>query len=138
MLKTIDVDSISATDYVDPIFSATETHADCPRTCTFEVWDEDFLVWRSYDTTAGPYTTSNLYDRQPWASVASDGTCRVTASLSSGDSFWTGAMQENRKDFQVRMTISDPQASSASVTDYFVISIGHKCSTNALAYSSMT
>ena len=99
LLQTYNVDSTSGTDYVDPIFTATETHSTCPRTCTFELFDEDYQIWRSYDTTAGTYTTANLYDRQPWATIATDGTCRVTIDLSSSDSFWTDAMEEDRVDF---------------------------------------
>ena len=99
LLQTYNVDSSLASDKVDPVFTAAQTHANCPRTCTFEVWDEDFLVWRSYDTTAGPYTTADLYTRQPWATIATDGTCTVTISQSSSDTFWTTAMQSNRKDF---------------------------------------
>ena len=47
-------------------------------------------------------------------------------------------MSENRKDFSVRMTVEDTAAQSASITDYFIVSIGHQCSQNELEFTSVT
>ena len=44
---TYNIDSTG--DYVDPVFTAAQTHATCARTCTFEVWDVETEMWRAYN-----------------------------------------------------------------------------------------
>ena len=80
-----------------------------------------------------------LYTHHPWAkSVATDGSCTLTIELLNTNTFWTVAMEEKRKDWQVRMTVADPTAADASITDYWTVSVGHECSTNVLALTTPT
>ena len=128
----------SSGDYVDPVFTAAETHASCHRTCTFEVWDEETETWRLFSTGSAPYTSADLYTSHPWASVATDGSCRLSISLSSSNTFWTVAMGEHRKDWKVRMSVEDLKARDAKITDYYTVSLGHHCSYNKLELATPT
>jgi hypothetical protein len=139
----ITTNDVGTSETVTIPFTAAETHSTCPRTCTFEVWDEDYEIWRTYDYDSGnggTYVSGDLYTKHPWATVATDGSCDLTIDQedSGTNSFWVVTLEENRKDFSVRMTVEDTAAQSASITDYFIVSIGHMCSENELEFTTVT
>ena len=47
-------------------------------------------------------------------------------------------MGDERIDYKVRMTVTDPLANVGTLVDEYTISIGHKCSANLLEFTDLT
>ena len=47
-------------------------------------------------------------------------------------------MGQHRKDWQVRMKVEDLFAKDAVITDYFTVSLGHRCSSDVLGLTTPT
>ena len=97
-------------------------HSNCPRTCTFKVYDEDTEDWVDYAAGTAPYATTDIYTEHPWVhSISTDGLCTLQLELLNANTFWTTAMAENRKEWRVSMTMEVPLANAAQIEDFWTV-----------------
>ena len=73
-----------------------------------EIYDENLSQWNAYNAGSAPYTTSDMYTSHPWiTNVATDGTCTIDVDIALTNTFWTVTLDETKKKYKVRITISD-------------------------------